>query len=378
MKTNSESAYDVAVVGAGIVGLAIAYTAARQGHKVAVFERTPYATGASIRNFGLVWPVGQAPGKMLDRAMRAREVWQRLGEEAGLWTSPKGSITMAYHADEMEVLQEFMATTKGAGYDCSIVTPGEIGDLSPAVKQRSLRGGLYSRTEITVSPRQAIPAIAAHLQEKWGVTFHWTTAITQVESGRLASFEERWKAERIYVCSGADFEVLYPREFREAGLVKCKLQMLRTATQPDGWLMGPSLCAGLTLRHYANFEHCKSLKAVSDRYDQENPDFKKWGIHVLLSQNQMGELIIGDSHEYGLHVSPFDNEDINQLILRYLHSFADAPDFEIAETWHGIYPKLDGRTDFVLEPTAGVTIVNGLGGAGMTLSFGLAQEVLGA
>ena len=377
MTPSSESSYDVAVIGAGIVGLAMAYTAAQQGQKVAVFERTPYATGASIRNFGLIWPVGQAPGPMLDRALRARAVWQQLAREAGVWMVPNGSLTLAYHIDELAVLEEFVATTQGAGYDCSIIPPAAIAKISPAAKPRGLQGALHSRTELTVSPRQALPAIAAHLQEKWGVVFHWNTAITRVESSRLASFDATWRAERIYVCSGADFEVLYPQQFRAAGLVKCKLQMLRTATQPDGWRLGPSLCAGLTLRHYANFEHCKSLAAVSARYDRENPDFQKWGIHVLLSQNHLGELIIGDSHEYGPHPGPFDNEDINQLILRYLHTFAEVPDLEIAGTWHGIYPKLAGQSDFVLEVAPDVTIVNGLGGAGMTLSFGLAQEVLG-
>lgn len=377
MKSTSESSYDVAVVGAGIVGLAMAYTAAQQGHKVAVFERTPYASGASIRNFGLLWPVGQPPGRLLERALRARAVWQRLAQEAGVWLVPNGSLTLAHHADEMDVLEEFMETTQGAGYDCSILSADQATALSPATRTRRLRGALHSRTELTVSPRQALPAIAAHLQEKWGVRFHWDTAITQVESGRLASFETSWRAERIFVCSGADFEALFPREFREAGLIKCKLQMLRTAAQPDGWRMGPSLCAGLTLRHYANFEHCPSLQAVSERYDQENPDFKKWGIHVLLSQNHLGELIIGDSHEYGPHAAPFDSEDINQLILRYLHTFAEVPELEIAETWHGVYPKMAGQADFLLEPTSGVTIVNGLGGAGMTLAFGLAQEVVG-
>jgi glycine/D-amino acid oxidase-like deaminating enzyme len=101
----------------------------------------------------------------------------------------------------------------------------------------------------------------------------------------------------------------------------------------------------------------------------------KHGIHVLLSQTSLGELTIGDSHEYGA-LSPFDREEINEAILDYLKSFAVAPSFEIVERWHGIYPKLPGKTEFIARPEKGVTIVNGLGGAGMTFSFGLAAEIV--
>ena len=57
---------DVAVIGAGVLGLAHAYAAARLGQKVIAFERNPRAMGASVRNFGMIWPIGQPHGEITE------------------------------------------------------------------------------------------------------------------------------------------------------------------------------------------------------------------------------------------------------------------------------------------------------------------------
>ena len=374
MQTTSHKV-DVAVVGAGIVGLAVAYAAAKRGLRTAVFERHPRAVGASVRNFGLVWPIGQPPGPLLDRAMRSRETWKHMASEAGIWLQENGSLQLAYHDDEWAVIQEFYRTAADAGYRVKLLSPSEVPDYSRAVRPEGLKGALWSESECTVTSRQAIPQLAQYLQEQLGVEMHFGSVITHVEPHYLSDFYDMWHAERIYICSGSEFETLFPRVFRESGITKCKLQMLRTAPQPDGWQLGASLCAGLTLLHYGAFAGLAGLDVVRDRYQAENPNFEKYGIHVLVSQNQFGQLILGDSHEYGWDVSPFDKEEINKLILQYLNTFAAFPEANIAETWHGIYPKIQGKSDFVLEVEPDVWIVNGLSGAGMTMSFGLAEEL---
>jgi len=368
--------FDVAVIGAGIVGLATAYAAASKGLKTIVFERNPRAIGASIRNFGLVWPIGQPAGPLLDRAMHSREIWLNISSKGAVQVKQNGSLQLAYHDDELAVLHDFLKNTEGAGYQVKMLTPNEVATHSPATKTEGLKAGLWSGTECTVSPRQAIPQLAQYLEKELNVVFRFGSVITGVEPGALIDFNNTWQAERIFICSGADFETLYPSVYLESGITKCKLQMLRTGPQAADWQLGPSLCAGLTLLHYNSFAHLQSLAPVRERYLLENPDFARFGVHVLVSQNHQGEIILGDSHEYGWDVSPFDNDKINQLILGYLRTFAHFPDEAIAETWHGVYPKLPGKTDFVKEVDQNVWIVNGLSGAGMTMSFGLASELV--
>jgi len=372
-----EKRADIAVIGAGIVGLAMAYACATRGKSVVLFDRNPEATGASIRNFGLLWPVGQPFGQAQDRALRSREIWLKIISEAGLWHSPTGSMHLAYHPLEMAVLEEFYQQAKPHGLGRSLLTPAQVQEKSSVTRAEGLLGGFWSPTEIMVDPRQAIRRIPDYLREKHRVELRLGSPVNQVSQSTVVSRNETWRADQIYVCSGADFETLYPEIFSQSGMTKSKLQMLRTAPQPPGWELGPSICGGLTLTHYDSFKSCLSLKELKEFFQREWPFCVENGIHVLISQTALGELTIGDSHHYGLNPDPFEKESINEEILRYLAIFARLPEIKIAERWHGVYPKLSGKTEFIHEPEPGVLIVNGLGGAGMTMSFGLADEIIG-
>jgi FAD dependent oxidoreductase TIGR03364 len=189
--------------------------------------------------------------------------------------------------------------------------------------------------------------------------------------------KEMMQADIICICSGADFETLYPDTFSSTGLTKCKLQMMRFKASSENWRINTSVCGGLSLIHYQSFQAAASLGLLKNRYETEMADFLKWGIHVMVSQNDKFELTVGDSHEYGQTFDPFDKAFINQMILDYLGTFMESRDWKLIQSWNGIYPKMtNGETDLFLQPEQGVFILNGLGGAGMTLSFGFAEETI--
>lgn len=365
------------VIGAGIVGLATALALAKRGFKVTVFERNERAVGASIRNFGMVWPIGQATGPLFERAMLSRSIWKQICLEADIWHDEVGSLHIANSEDELAVMTEYVKMNQ-AYRECLLLTPKQTLAKSDGVNPSALKGALWSGTEMIVEARVAIGKIASYLEEKYAVDFHWNTAISQVESSKVKSGARIWQADEIFICSGAEFETLYPEIFIRQDITKCKLQMLRINSQPDGWRIGPALCGSLSMIHYPGFHAAPSLSSLRKRYEEEYAEYLKWGIHVMAAQNHTGEITIGDSHEYGLVHDPFDKDFINQMIIKYLKTFTNFKDNSIVQTWNGIYPKMkNGETELILQPAAGITIINGLGGNGMTLSFGLCEQVVG-
>ncbi len=364
------------IVGAGIIGQAHALTALEAGWKVTMLERDGKPLGASVRNFGTLWPIGCAFGAEREQALFGVRRWKQLAQEAGFWINPQGSLSLAYREEAWAVLREFSA--KGTGSDgFELLEPEEISRRFPAARSDGLRGGLFSREEAVVHPSTAIAALTRLLEAR-GATVQFGTPVIKVLPNAVETSDGRhFEFDQLVIAAGDEMRLLFPEEFATANLTRCRLQMMRTVPQPASFKLGSIFVSDLTLCHYPAFRDCRSTPKLRERLESELPRHRDWGVHVIAAQHQDGALTLGDSHEYARDFDPDNRSDIDELILDALQRFVRVPDLQIAARWQGIYLKSTiGQTQVVLHPREGVTMVTAMGGLGMTLSWGLARQTV--
>jgi FAD dependent oxidoreductase TIGR03364 len=363
----------VIIIGSGIIGLSHAITAREAGFEVVLFERSARALGASVRNFGTLWPIGCAFGAERDQALFGVRRWQEIASQAGIWTSAKGSLSLAYREEAWAVLNEFAAQNDVF----ELLDAPAVMARFPAANPQGLRGALYSPHETLVHSPSAIPAVSRHAKAL-GVEMHFGTPVVKVHDDEVeTSAGQRMRFDHLVIAAGEEMGLLFPEELEAAKIHPCRLQMMRTVAQPGGFDLGAIFVSDLTLCHYPAFRDCPSTWALRARLEEELPTHHHWGVHVIAAQHHDGTLTLGDSHEYGHDLTPESSSEVDELILEALRAFVCVPDLRIASRWQGTYLKSKvGQTQVVLHPRERVTMVTAMGGLGMTLSWGLAQKTI--
>ena len=365
------------VVGAGILGLATARALAAKGYAVTVIEKSQFSLGASVRNFGMLWPVGQPEGKLYNRALRTKEIWLDYLTASKTPYNACGSLHLAYSKEEMDVVEEIGELFHANKRPVSVISKDSVLEKYNGINSNGLLGALRSEDEVIIDPREAIKNLPQFLTDRFQINFIWGTAITRVEPTVAYAGSTSYSADLICICSGADFETLYPALFKQQPIQKTKLQMMRFRHKDPSFQINASVCGGLSLLHYKSFAASTAQEKLRIKVEAELPEYLKNGIHVMVSQNNAGELTVGDSHEYGLDFDPFDRMEINTLILDYLKKFMHIDQWEMIQSWNGVYPIMtNGASDLYLNPEPGIHILNGIGGHGMTMSFGFAEEII--
>lgn len=366
--------YDLAVVGAGICGLSAALAAARRGLRVVVVERDAQANGASVRNFGFVTVTGQRPGETWERARHSAETWREVAPKAGIPICHEGLLVTARRAEAVAVLEEFRASEMGER--CLLLGPEETRRRAPALGAEPVLGGLWSPWEVRVEPRQAIPLLARHLADRYGVEFRFSTAVAAVAPPLIETGGGPIRAEAAVVCPGGDLVTLFGRELAAHQLRLCKLQMLRLAPQPSGWRLPGAVMSDLSLVRYEGYTACPASAALRRRLDREQPEWLAHGIHLIVVQSEDGSLVVGDSHHYAATPDPFAPADVEALIIEEARAMLSIPRPDVVERWIGLYPSSETRTAFIDAPDPRVRLLVVSSGTGMSTGFALGEEAV--
>ncbi len=160
---------DVIIIGAGMIGLAVAWRAGRQGMRVTVFEREDAGSGTSRVAAGMLAPVsevefGEAGARMLELGLRSAALWPAFaseleaasGQPVGLLRT--GTLLVARDADEARALERQLAFRGSLGLRAVRVRPSQARELEPALAP-TIRLALELPDDHSVDPRLVLAAL---------------------------------------------------------------------------------------------------------------------------------------------------------------------------------------------------------------------------
>ena len=279
-------AFDLAVVGAGIIGLSCARAAALQGLRVIVIDRDARANGASVRNFGFITVTGQERGTAWIRARRTCAIWEEVARQAGITITQRGLWMMTRRPEAVPVLEAFVGTEMGEG--CRILSRAAASARCEQLVGTDVQAVLESSIDLRVESREAIPKISAWLAERHGVVFLRQTAVLSVEPPRLETSRGAVQAAAAVVCPGDDLASLFPRHIAKYNVTLCKLQMLRLAD--PGFRLPGALMSDLGLVRYAGYSALPAAAPLRARLEAEQGEHLRHGIHLIAVQSSDGTL----------------------------------------------------------------------------------------
>lgn len=363
----------ILIVGGGVLGTLHAWQAVERGHDVVQLEREPEARGASVRNFGLVWVGGRATGAELDTALRARALWERIGERVpGLGFRANGSLTVVRTAAELAVAQEVAAGAEAADRGYQLLDAAEAKVLNPVLRG-DFPGALWCDRDAAVEPRVAQPALRAELARGGRYTWRPGREVRHLTaSGVVDDRGERHDGDVVVFCTGAWTGGLV-RELAGAPPVrKVRLQMAQT--EPLGEELTTSVADGDSFRYYPAYRG-PALDTLAETQPQEDVAAEH-RMQLLLVQRLDGSLTVGDTHEYDEPFAFDVTEDPYEHLTDVASALLGRPLPRIRRRWAGVYAQTTdtGRIVHRERVADNAFLVTGPGGRGMTCAPAIAED----
>lgn len=169
---------DLIVIGAGAVGAACAFFAARAGLKVIVLERGAIASGTSSACEGNILVSDKEPGPELDLSLYSLDVWHNELKEFGhLWEfEPKGGLVVSATDKGAVNLKGLSVRQRNQGVEVTNVDAADLNSYEPHVS-RGLTSGAFYPQDCQVQP-MLLTGELLRLARGFGATIQTGTPVT--------------------------------------------------------------------------------------------------------------------------------------------------------------------------------------------------------
>ncbi|MGH2469864.1 MAG: glycine oxidase ThiO, partial [Chloroflexota bacterium] len=309
--------FDVAVIGGGIIGCAIAWELARRGPRVVLLERERLAAGASGAAAGMLAPQSEAqgPGAWLDLLLRARDGWTEVSEELRAETGVSveyqrgGVLRVAMNAEERAELVARVAWQRELGLEVEWLATGEACRREPALSPE-VAGALWAPREAQLRPARAVQALAAAAAAKGVVVREGQAVYGALRSGRRVSGVST-----------------------SAGIIHCGA-VVAAAGAWSAWL--PEL-AGLPLGPV------KGQIVAAQVPPEGGPRHIVWGRGAYITPKAGGELFIGATEEEGVFDARPTLGALAGLVTRASQLVPCISHLPLLASWAGLRPALPDR-----------------------------------
>ena len=162
----------VAVIGAGIMGAAIAWRLARRGVQVTLLDKGLPGHGASSHSFAWINAGAKEPIGYHDLNRRSLDMWARFASAIGDEGDPEsaglrwgGKVSWVARAEDVEALVGRVRQLQSWGYPTRLVDAEELARLEPALEPGPVAAAEYSPNEGQVEPQMVVDVCLRRLQE---------------------------------------------------------------------------------------------------------------------------------------------------------------------------------------------------------------------
>ena len=167
---------EIVIVGAGVIGLAIAFELARRNMSVLVLERDRVGAGATWASAGMLAPVSEAEAEepaVVDLALESHRLYPEFVEavEAASGLScgfrRDGTLVVALGRDDEEEIEHLREVQQSRGLRSVRLTADEVFEREPHLSGW-VTGGLLAAEDYQVDPRLLVKALAAAVRNGGG------------------------------------------------------------------------------------------------------------------------------------------------------------------------------------------------------------------